>query len=112
MAEPNMGDLGLVESLTQRDLNDEAIDEQTVQGVKAFRSRHQPDTIHSGAFFGAALQDMGHAHWIPLLRRRAWKEDPFVVAATLTWSECGQLVGRFLKPLDCWPWRLGLLASA
>ena len=59
----------------------------------------------------AALQDMGHAHWIPLLRRRAWNEALCVVAATLTWSECGQLVGRFLKPLDRWPWRLGLLAS-
>ena len=34
MAEPNMGDLGLVESLTQRDVNDEAIDEQTVQNIR------------------------------------------------------------------------------
>ena len=38
MAEPNMGDLGLVESLTQRDLNDEAIDEQTVQNIRREQS--------------------------------------------------------------------------
>ena len=46
-----------------------------------------------------------------LLRRRAWNEALFVVAATLTWSEIGQLARRFLTPLDQWPWRLGLLAS-
>ena len=34
MAEPNMGDMGLVESQTQRDLNDEAIDEQTVLNIR------------------------------------------------------------------------------
>ena len=38
MAEPNMGDLGLVESLTQRDVNDEAIDEQTVQNIRKEQS--------------------------------------------------------------------------
>ena len=38
MAEPNMGDLGLVESLTQRDVNDEAIDEQTVQNIRREQS--------------------------------------------------------------------------
>ena len=59
----------------------------------------------------AALKDAGHDLWAPLLRRRAWNEALFVVAATLTWSEIGQLVRRFLKPLDQWPWRLGLLAS-
>ena len=38
MASPNMGDLGLVESLTQRDLNNEAIDEQTVQNIRREQS--------------------------------------------------------------------------
>ena len=38
MAEPNMGDLGLVESLTQRDVNDDAIDEQTVQNIRREQS--------------------------------------------------------------------------
>ena len=58
-----------------------------------------------------ALKDAGHDLWVHVLRRRAWNEALFVVAATLTWSEIGQLVRRFLKPLDQWPWRLGLLAS-
>lgn len=38
MAEPNMGDMGLVESQTQRDLNDEAIDEQTVLNIRREQS--------------------------------------------------------------------------
>ena len=38
MAEPNMGDLGLVESLTQRDVNDDAIDEEVVQNIRRERS--------------------------------------------------------------------------